>query len=167
MKIKSVLFFVDDLDRAVEFYSQILGFVQTGELALQDDMMGVLLSSADQGTSVCLAQVRDSTEFKSAIILCAENCIKEYTALKSKGIEFPCTPKYGPSGMTAYTNDCLRDYYILKRRSFSTGDPYYINEGLGVDLTDHWGNKYMLLENRNYQAGDYLLDDLFMSLKVS
>jgi len=57
-----------------------------------------------------------------------------------------------PQKAVIYTADCLKDYYELKKRSVTTGEPFYTAEGLAVDLTDDWGNKYRLLENRNYEA---------------
>ncbi len=56
----------------------------------------------------------------------------------------------GEQKIIVHTRDCLKDYYELKKRSIPASDPFYLERGLAVDLADHWGNRYMLLETRNY-----------------
>jgi hypothetical protein len=50
------------------------------------------------------------------------------------------------------TDDCLRDYYNLRKAEEITfySKPKYLPEGLAFEVSDKWGNGYILLENRNY-----------------
>ncbi len=55
------------------------------------------------------------------------------------------------SGITVYTNDCLRDYYLLKKEGVRfLSEPYYTMAGLVAEFIDHSGNTYLLVEERNY-----------------
>jgi hypothetical protein len=50
------------------------------------------------------------------------------------------------------TDDCLRDYYNLRKAEEIKfySKPKYLPEGLSFEVSDKWGNGYILLENRNY-----------------
>jgi len=59
-----------------------------------------------------------------------------------------CLP---PQPLMVNTDDCLRDYYCLDKAGVKCqGTPSYTSNGLQLTVTDHSGNKYILLEQRDY-----------------
>ena len=49
------------------------------------------------------------------------------------------------------TDDCLNDYHLLKTKGvFFFNDPQYLSIGLAAYFLDTCGNKFLLLEERNY-----------------
>lgn len=49
------------------------------------------------------------------------------------------------------TNDCIEHYCLLKSKGVSFKcAPTYFPEGLKAEFTDDYGNRYILLELRNY-----------------
>lgn len=49
------------------------------------------------------------------------------------------------------TDDCLNDYHTLKTSGVVFIDePQYLPIGLAAYFSDTWGNKFLLLEERNY-----------------
>lgn len=50
-----------------------------------------------------------------------------------------------------YTEDCLRDYHWLRQKEVAgLGQPVYLPEGLSIEFQDPSGNRFMLLEKRDY-----------------
>lgn len=50
-----------------------------------------------------------------------------------------------------YTDDCLRDYYRLRIKQVADLTlPEYVSEGLSITFSDPSGNRFMLLEKRDY-----------------
>lgn len=57
----------------------------------------------------------------------------------------------GTNRIAIYTNDCLRDYYFLKKEGVRfLNEPSYTTDGMAVDFIDHRGNTYLLVEERTY-----------------
>ena len=51
-----------------------------------------------------------------------------------------------------HTNDCIQDYHKLKDKGINfTMTPDYTSEGLIAEFLDSFGNRYCLLEERNYK----------------
>ena len=51
-----------------------------------------------------------------------------------------------------HTNDCIQDYHRLKDKGINfTITPDYTSEGLIAEFLDSFGNRYCLLEERNYK----------------
>ncbi len=49
------------------------------------------------------------------------------------------------------TDDCLKDYHYLKAEGLIfTKEPHYLPVGLVAEFTDHSDNRFMLIEERNY-----------------
>ncbi|QKJ28906.1 VOC family protein [Mucilaginibacter mali] len=49
------------------------------------------------------------------------------------------------------TDDCLKDYHSLKAEGLIfTKEPHYVPVGLAAEFCDHNDNRFMLLEERNY-----------------
>jgi len=56
-----------------------------------------------------------------------------------------------PQTIVLNTDDCLRDYYCLDKAGVKCeGIPSYTNYGLELTVADDSGNKYILLEQRDY-----------------
>ena len=55
------------------------------------------------------------------------------------------------SSRIIYTEDCLRDYYFLRKEGVRfLNEPTYTTGGLTADFIDLSGNTYVLIEERNY-----------------
>jgi hypothetical protein len=55
------------------------------------------------------------------------------------------------SSRIIYTDDCLRDYYFLRKEGVRfLNEPTYTTGGLAAGFIDFSGNTYMLVEERNY-----------------
>ena len=68
-----------------------------------------------------------------------------YFITLQKQVMVPNTP------LVISTDDCLRDYYRLDKAGVRCeGTPRYTNCGLEVAIADDSGNKYILLEQRDY-----------------
>ena len=49
------------------------------------------------------------------------------------------------------TDDCLKDYHhLLTEGLVFTKEPHYLPVGLVAEFTDHFDNRYVLIEERNY-----------------
>lgn len=49
------------------------------------------------------------------------------------------------------SDDCLEDYCKLKSRGVVfKNKPVYLTEGLSIEFSDPYGNKFIILEQRNY-----------------
>jgi predicted enzyme related to lactoylglutathione lyase len=49
------------------------------------------------------------------------------------------------------TDDCLKDCHYLKAEGLVfTKEPHYLSVGMLAEFTDQFDNRYMLLEERNY-----------------
>lgn len=57
----------------------------------------------------------------------------------------------GPDTIVLKTDDCLRDYHLLRQNSVATlGRPRYVDNGLELSFTDPTGNQFVILEERDY-----------------
>ena len=79
---------------------------------------------------------------------------KEYVSASSEGVSSEINDRQKDPGIdrtTIYTNDCLRDYYFLKKEEMRfLSEPSYTMDGLIAEFVDHGGNTYVLVEKRNY-----------------
>ena len=51
------------------------------------------------------------------------------------------------------TDDCLKDYYMLKQQDLpQLSEPVYTDKGLFIEFCDPSGNRFILMENRDYTA---------------
>lgn len=76
----------------------------------------------------------------------ASGCLKSVLSEISNGRK-----DRGIDRTTIYTNDCLRDYYFLKKEEVRfLSEPSYTTDGLVAEFVDHSGNTYVLVEKRNY-----------------
>lgn len=49
------------------------------------------------------------------------------------------------------TDDCLRDYHLLKQKEVpDLTSPSYVTQGLSIEFFDPSGNRFILLEKRDY-----------------
>jgi len=57
--------------------------------------------------------------------------------------------------VTIPTDNCLRDYVKLRDAGIAIETlPYYANDGLRVAARDHAGNRFLLVEKRNYAENE-------------
>jgi predicted enzyme related to lactoylglutathione lyase len=63
-----------------------------------------------------------------------------------------CAEDSSNSKVLLLTNDCIQDYHRLKDKGINfTMTPDYTSEGLIAEFLDSFGNRYCLLEERNYK----------------
>lgn len=56
-----------------------------------------------------------------------------------------------PETIVLKTDDCLRDYHLLKKKSIATlTKPRYVDNGLELCFSDPTGNHFIVLEERDY-----------------
>ena len=120
MKIKYILFYVNDISAALLFYKDILRFKQTGIVMLHDGKEAFLLNSEDQDIPICLAPREPGQGDKNAIVLSTENSLKEYNAIRKKGMTLLSPPNYGPNGLTVKIHDPGDNLFVLlEERDYS------------------------------------------------
>jgi hypothetical protein len=50
-----------------------------------------------------------------------------------------------------YTSDCLQEYHDMHLKGILIiTKPYYVPEGLVFEISDYWNNRYILMEQRDY-----------------
>lgn len=114
---------VDDYDRAIEWYTNTLGFALIEDTALSATKRWVLIAPPDTtGSGILIAQAT-STEQVEAIgnqcggrvflFLHTDDFIRDHAALKSKGVAFVREPEQQPWGMVAVFRDLYGNLWDL------------------------------------------------------
>lgn len=118
MKIKLTSILVDDQEKALEFYTQILGFVKKKDIPMGEHRWITVVSAAEQdGTELVLepigfppAGVYQKALFDAGIPSTAfqvEDIHQEYQRLKSLGVAFSMEPtRMGPSILAVLSDTC-------------------------------------------------------------
>jgi len=119
MKIKHVMVFVKDMEEAVGFFTEKLGFSTEGDTTPdpQTNQVPIRIKNTDQYLNLVVDKEKNG--FKSRVILNTEDCLKDYHQLKTQGVDFK-------------------------------EQPQYLSTGLSAEFNDHYGNEFVLLEERNY-----------------
>jgi predicted enzyme related to lactoylglutathione lyase len=122
MKTKYFLVYVDDMDKELAFYIEKLHFKNKRVISLPDDKEGILLQPNNGGHGeLCL-------------------CLIEKSASDSN---LPT--------VILNTENCLKEFHYLKYRGVKAAQlPRYISLGLSAGFSDGLGNKFLLLEERDY-----------------
>ncbi|MGD8534973.1 MAG: VOC family protein [Candidatus Aminicenantes bacterium] len=118
MKIKLNSVFVDDQDKALNFYTEVLGFIKKTEIPLGEfKWLTVVSPEEPEGTELVLepnsnpaAKAFQSALVKQGIPLTAfavEDVQKEYERLKKLGVEFTMEPtQTGPTTVAVFDDTC-------------------------------------------------------------
>jgi catechol 2,3-dioxygenase-like lactoylglutathione lyase family enzyme len=119
MKIHLTSVFVDDQDKALKFYTEVLGFLKKEEIPLGDDMRWLTVVSADapNGTELVLepsshpavppfkrALQDDGIPFASFAV---QDAKAEFKRLKALGVRFTQEPlEMGPVTTAVFDDTC-------------------------------------------------------------
>jgi predicted enzyme related to lactoylglutathione lyase len=118
MKIKLNSVIVEDQDRALKFYTEVLGFVKKMEIPLGEfKWLTVVSPEEPDGTELVLepnnnsaAKIFQSAIFKQGIPLTAfavEDIQKEHERMKKLGVMFTVEPtKAGPTTVAVFDDTC-------------------------------------------------------------
>jgi catechol 2,3-dioxygenase-like lactoylglutathione lyase family enzyme len=120
MKIKLTSVSIDDYDKALKFYTEVLGFVKKRDIPLGDGARWITVVSADEpnGTELLLepnaeypamkalkqALVKDGIPFTAFQV---DDIQKEYDRLKKLGVVFTMEPtNMGPTTVAVLEDTC-------------------------------------------------------------
>ena len=118
MKIKLSSVYVEDQDKALKFYTEVLGFVKNKEIPLgQFKWLTVVSSEEPEGTELVLEPNSNpaTKAFQSAIhkqgipltVFAVEDIQKEYERMKKLGVVFTTEPtKTGPVTIAVFDDTC-------------------------------------------------------------
>jgi predicted enzyme related to lactoylglutathione lyase len=116
MKIKLTSVFVDDQDKALKFYTQVLGFVKKRDIPLGEFKWLTVVSPEEPDGTELLLEPSDNPAtktFKQAIFeqgiplaaFVVDDIQKEYERLKNLGVEFTMEPTNMGMTTAAVFND--------------------------------------------------------------
>ena len=126
MKIKVTSVPVDDQDKALKFYTEILGFVRKTEMPLGEHKWLTVVSNEERdGVELLLepmgfppAKVYQKQLFDAGIPWTAFNVDdidKEYNRLKGLGVVFSMEPtQMGPSRLAVFSDTCGNNIQLVK-----------------------------------------------------
>jgi catechol 2,3-dioxygenase-like lactoylglutathione lyase family enzyme len=126
MRIKLASLLVQDQDKALKFYTEILGFVKKTEMPIGEYKWLTVVSKEEQdGVELVLeplgfapAKVYTEALFKAGIPQTAFNVDdvdKEYERLKSLGVEFSLQPtQMGPTKLAVFNDTCGNNIQIFQ-----------------------------------------------------
>lgn len=125
LKVKHTPVLVKEVKRVKAFLTIMLGFQFCELTGPADERQGILVAA---------------TEDSECYLLLEED-------------QHPKNVDTGPGmPMIIRTDDCLKDYFTLADKGvLISKKPEYSSKGLSVEISDPWGNSYILLEERNYQ----------------
>jgi lactoylglutathione lyase len=110
MYISVVTLFVDDVDRAIDFYTNKLGWEKTMDAPMGDGSRWVTVAPAGAQTAFTLAkrsadESPDKTGGSSGVVIEVDDVNKTHEQLKKIGIEFTEVPRIEPWGGWAMFKD--------------------------------------------------------------
>jgi len=126
MKIKVTSVPVDDQDKALKFYTEILGFVKKTEIPLGEHKWLTVVSNEERdGVELLLepmgfppAKVYQKQLFDAGIPWAAfyvDDIDKEYNRLKSLGVVFSMEPtQMGPSRLAVFSDTCGNNIQLVQ-----------------------------------------------------
>jgi predicted enzyme related to lactoylglutathione lyase len=126
MKIKLTSVIVSNQDKALKFYTEVLGFVKKTEVPLGDHKWLTVVSAEERdGVELVLepiafppAKVYQQALFEAGIPLTAFNVAdieKEYERLKKLGVKFSMSPtKMGPVILAVFDDTCGNNIQIIQ-----------------------------------------------------
>ena len=116
MKIKLSSVFVDDQDKALEFYTEVLGFVKKTDLPAGEFKWLTVVSPEGPDDLELLLEPNDNAAAKTfqkamfehgipATAFAADDVQKEYERLKQRGVQFSMEPTKTEFGTIALFDD--------------------------------------------------------------
>lgn len=109
MYISVVTLFVDDIDRAIDFYTKKLGWEKTMDAPMGEGMRWVTVAPSGTQTAFTLAKPSADMPGKvggfSGVIMEVDDVYKTHEQLKKSGIEFAEPPRTEPWGGWASFKD--------------------------------------------------------------
>ena len=126
MKIKVTSMMVKDQDKALKFYTEVLGFVKKKEIPLGDHKWLTVVSKEEQdGVELLLepmgfapAKTFQRELFEAGIPFTAFNVDdveREYTRLTSLGVEFSMKPtQMGPVKLAVFNDTCGNNIQLVQ-----------------------------------------------------
>jgi predicted enzyme related to lactoylglutathione lyase len=127
MKIIVTSLFVEDQDKALEFYSETLGFVKKHDVPAGDFRWITLVSSDDQDGTELILEPNDNqiakeyqkgliTQGIPATMFGVADVRKEYTRLKGKGVKFTMEPtEMGKVTIAVFDDTCGNLIQIIQQ----------------------------------------------------
>lgn len=133
MKIKVTTLYVDDLDKALRFYTEVLGFVKKSDFSNGPYRWLTVASPEElEGTELQLAlnnnpaaknfQQATFQQGQPAMMFFTDNLKADYERIKGRGAEFAMPPTDVPGSIIAKLNDtCGNLIQITQLASYSRG----------------------------------------------
>ncbi|MEK4760273.1 VOC family protein [Viridibacillus sp. FSL E2-0187] len=127
MKIIVTSLFVEDQDKALEFYSETLGFVKKHDVPAGEFRWITLVSSDDQNGTELVLEPNDNQTAKEyqkgliaqgipATMFGVADVRKEYTRLKEKGVKFTMEPtEMGEVTIAVFDDTCGNLIQIIQQ----------------------------------------------------
>ncbi|MCF1483296.1 MULTISPECIES: VOC family protein [Rhizobium/Agrobacterium group] len=121
-RIATVTLVVDDYDRALAFYCGKLGFACTADIDLGDGKRWVVVSPAEGGAGLLLAQadgekqlatIGNQTGGRVAFFLETDDFARDHAAFIADGIVFQEEPRYELYGTVAVFEDLYGNLWDL------------------------------------------------------
>ena len=127
MKIDHITILVRDQDEAAKFYVEKLGFQKREDTFFGENMRWVTVSAKDQMDLELTFVKADSKDKLKALgkqagdhvflTLETDNCQRDYTAMKAKGVKFYGEPTEQPYGVEVVFEDLYGNLIDLIQRS--------------------------------------------------
>ena len=127
MKIGHLTLLVKDFDEAADFYVEKLGFVKRQDTKFWGDMRWVTISPRDQPDLELTFVFADTEDKRKALgkqagdhvfmTLETDDCKRDYTAMKARGVKFYGEPTEQAWGMEVVFEDLYGNLYDLVQRS--------------------------------------------------
>ena len=126
MKIKLTSVLVDDQEKALKFYTEVLGFIKKTEIPMGKHKWLTVVSKEERdGVELVLepiafepAKVYQQELFKAGIPLTAfnvDNVDKEYERLTNLGVTFSMKPtEMGPTKLAVFSDTCGNNIQIFQ-----------------------------------------------------
>jgi predicted enzyme related to lactoylglutathione lyase len=126
MKIRLTSVMVDDQDKALKFYTEVLGFIKKTEIPLGEHKWLTVVSKEEQdGVELLLepmgfapAKTFQKALFEAGIPLTAfhvDNLEKEYERLTSSGVSFSMKPiQMGPAKLAVFNDTCGNNIQLVQ-----------------------------------------------------
>lgn len=126
MKIKLTSVLVDDQEKALEFYTNVLGFIKKRDIPMEEHRWLTVVSKEEQdGPELVLepmgfepAKEYQEALYKAGIPLTAfhvDDIEAEYERLKDLGVEFSMEPtQMGPSKLAVFDDTCGNNIQIFE-----------------------------------------------------
>lgn len=126
MRIGHITLLVEDLDEALSFYIEKLGFVKRQDAKFWGNMRWVTVSAKEQPDLELTFVLADTEDKKKALgkqsgdhvfmTLETDDCNRDYQAMKAKGVKFYDEPTEQPWGIEVVFEDLYGNLYDLVER---------------------------------------------------